>query len=128
MREDCSLEKLFSRMPEGLLLKSIPIYLTRKEIYILLRLPDGRTVASARDKVLLNVLYATGARAQGLCDLTVGDIRFNEKTSVKLVGVGNKGRVVTIPDNCTKLLLKHLKDYRIIQQPKRYVFSSQTQV
>ncbi len=109
-------------------MKSIPIYLTRKEIYILLRLPDGRTVASARDKVLLNVLYATGARAQGLCDLTVGDIRFNEKTSVKLVGVGNKGRVVTIPDNCTKLLLKHLKDYRIIQQPKRYVFSSQTQV
>ena len=44
--------------------KRIPVYLTRKEISILLRLPSGRTVASARDKVLLSALYATGARAQ----------------------------------------------------------------
>lgn len=106
--------------------KHIPVYLTLKEISILLKLPDGKTVISSRDKVLLSVLYATGARAQELCDITVGDIRFNEKTSVKLVGKGNKGRIITIPDKCSKLLFEHLKGQRIIENPKRHAFSSQT--
>jgi len=104
----------------------IPVYLTRNEVSVLLRLPDGNTKASARDRVLLSVLYASGARAQELCDITVGDIRFAEKTSIKLIGKGNKGRVITIPDNCSKLLQKHLDKNKLGDKPGHHVFSSQT--
>lgn len=72
------------------------------------------------------MLYASGARAQELCDITVGNIRFDDKVSIKLVGKGNKGRIVTIPDKCAKLLLFHLKSNGIINKPDKYIFSSQT--
>ncbi|MFC5985047.1 tyrosine-type recombinase/integrase [Marinicrinis lubricantis] len=79
-----------SAIPQKKKPKRTPVYLTRKEVSVLLKLPDGSTKASARDRVLLSVLYASGARAQELCDITVGDIRFDGKTSIKLVGKGNK--------------------------------------
>ncbi|MEQ6390594.1 tyrosine-type recombinase/integrase [Bacillaceae bacterium S4-13-58] len=113
-------------MPKKRKPKRTPVYLTRKEVSVLLKLPDGSTKASARDRVLLSVLYASGARAQELCDITVGDIRFDDKTSVKLVGKGNKGRIVTIPDKCAELLLFHLKSNGITNKFDKYVFSSQT--
>ena len=47
---------------------------TVQEVAILLRMPDERTRTGSRDKVLLSVMYASGARAQEICDLTVGDV------------------------------------------------------
>jgi len=66
--------------------ETIPIYFTREEIAIMLHLPSGRGNVAYRDRTLLSVLYATGARAQELCDICVRDIRFGEKTSIKLIG------------------------------------------
>lgn len=115
-----------SAVPQKKKPERTPVYFTRREVTVLLKLPDGATKASARDRVLLSVLYASGARAQELCDITVGDIRFDGKTSIKLVGKGNKGRIVTIPEKCVELLLFHLKTNGLISKPDKYVFSSQT--
>ncbi|MHB1395147.1 MAG: tyrosine-type recombinase/integrase [Clostridia bacterium] len=104
----------------------LPIYLSTNEVSILLKTPDGHTKASSRDRVLMSVLYASGARAQELCDLTVGDIRFDEKTSIKLIGKGRKGRVVTIPKNCARLLKSYIESVGLTGKPERHVFSSQT--
>src|SRR5690606_11852575 len=98
-----------SAVPQKKKPERTPVYFNRREVTILLKLPDGATKASARDRVLQSVLYASGARAQELCDITVGDLRFDGKTSIKLVGKGNKGRIVTIPEKCVELLLFHLK-------------------
>lgn len=115
-----------SAVPQKKKPERTPIYFTRTEVSVLLKLPDGSTKASARDRVLLSVLYASGARAQELCDITVGDIRVDGKTSIKLVGKGNKGRIVTIPDKCAELLLFHLKSKGLSNKLDKYVFSSQT--
>ena len=48
--------------------KKIFPYFTIGEISVLLRMPDKATDIEQRDKVLLSVLYASGARAQELCD------------------------------------------------------------
>lgn len=115
-----------SSIPAKKKAERIPVYLSKNETSILLRIPDGCTKTSSRDRVLLSVLYASGARAQELCDLTVADVRFNEKTSIKLIGKGNKGRVVTIPENCTKLLKAYIESIGLAGKPERHVFSSQT--
>jgi len=105
-------------------------YFTIEEMELLLSIPNPSTKIGQRDMALMSVLYASGARAQELCDLTVNDVRFGEKTSLRLVGKGNKARVITIPPDCSLLLHDHLKKRRCFigsgDTRLRHVFSSQT--
>lgn len=43
---------------------------SRDEVKILLALPDENHETGLRDKVMLSLMYATGARAQEICDFT----------------------------------------------------------
>ncbi|MDR2559008.1 MAG: site-specific integrase [Oscillospiraceae bacterium] len=106
------------------------VYFTIKEIEIILGLPNNLTKIGNRDMVLLSVLYASGARAQELCDLTVNDIHFGEKTSLRLVGKGNKSRSVIITDECAELLKSYLQNSPMTTSQMKsrasHIFSSQT--
>ena len=106
--------------------KPIPVYFTKEEIGILLHIPNGSRKIETRNRTLLSVLYATGARAQELCDIQVGDIHFGDKTSIKLIGKGNKARRVTIPTQCASLLRDYLSSENKLAVLDSYVFSSQT--
>ncbi len=97
------------------------------EVSILLRLPDDSKEISLRDKVLLSLMYASGARAQEICDLTVGNIQFNMKgAALNIKGKGGKSRRIGIPDNCAKMLQKYISQRRLCLKPDKHVFSSQT--
>lgn len=84
-------------------------HFTQDEISILLKIPDSAKTIGQRDITLLSLLYATGARAQELCDITLGDIIIGSPTKIKLTGKGEKSRVVTIPDTCTAILKEYLR-------------------
>ena len=100
---------------------------TIQEISILLRLPDDRRETGLRDKVLLSLMYASGARAQEMCDLMVGHIEFHANgATLNLKGKGGKSRRIGIPDNCGKILQKYINHRHTETKPARYVFSSQT--
>lgn len=73
-------------------------------------------------------MYASGARAQEVCDLTVGDIRFNgnKTASITITGKGGKTRRIGIPSGCSIELERYLKHRGINDSPERHVFSSQT--
>ncbi len=73
------------------------ITFTLDEVSILLRLPDPEKRLGFRDQVLLNLMYANGARAQEICDLKVRDFVV-EKNLYKLTITrkGNKTRRVMI--------------------------------
>lgn len=103
------------------------VHFTREEMSILLRLPDSYSKTGKRDKVMLSTLYASGARAQELCDLTVGDVRFAKPTTLTLHGKGNKTRTIVIPDQCAALLKAYMEQNKLAgTEPQRHVFSSQT--
>ena len=105
-------------------------YFTKDEISLLLNLPNKLTPIGRRDTVLLSLLYASGARAQELCDLRVNDIWFEKTTKLRLTGKGNKSRMIVIPENCALLLKKYLNsiqvDYNSPQDRMKHIFSSQT--
>ncbi len=105
-------------------------YFTKDEIAILLKLPDTKRSIGQRNAVLLSLLYSSGARAQEICDLTVNDISFGKQTVLRLLGKGNKGRSVTIPENCAYLLKKYLESRNLVvtetESRTKHVFSSQT--
>jgi len=105
-------------------------YFTKEEISILMSMPDTATKIGKRDTILLSVLYASGARAQELCDMTLNDIYFGDETNIRLVGKGRKARMITIPDSCATLLKNYLNSVNLDaaspQDRQRHVFSSQT--
>ena len=100
---------------------------SREEIKILLALPNETYETGLRDKVLLSFMYATGARAQEICDFTVNGLRINEKNaSVTLIGKGSKTRQVGVSLSLAKTIQKYIKHRGIEHHPGRHVFSSQT--
>lgn len=104
-------------------------HFTKEEISILLRLPDTTRSIGQRDLTLLSLLYATGARAQELCDITLGCILIGSPSRIRLTGKGNKSRIVAIPDSCTAILKQYLKSRNFnLASPtthNRHLFSSQ---
>jgi integrase/recombinase XerD len=72
-------------------------------------------------------MYASGARAQEICDLTVGNLQFHQKgATLNIIGKGRKSRRIGIPIACANLLKKYINYRNICGKPERHVFSSQT--
>ena len=97
------------------------------EVAILLELPEKSTTIGLRDCVLLNLMYASGARAQEICDLTVRGIHFqSDVTKLTLTGKGQKTRRINIAQSCAILLKQYIARREISKQLDRHIFSSQT--
>ena len=95
--------------------------------YLLLRLPDPHRKIGKRDLVLLSTLYATGARVQELCNVSVGDLRFGTTTIMILHGKGNKTHTIVIPEQCSKLLKSFIEQNHLNKRGNHcYLFSNQT--
>lgn len=90
-------------------------------------LPDETYETGLRDKVLLSFMYATGARAQEICDFKVGDLHIHDRmASITLTGKGSKTRQVGISVTLAKIVQNYIKHRHIDRYPERHVFSSQT--
>ncbi len=100
---------------------------TREEIKILFKLPDSVKEIGLRDKTLLCFMYASGMRAQEVCDLTVGDIQFySDRAGINVHGKGQKTRRIGIPAAAANVLKKYIVHRGISRSFNRHVFSSQT--
>jgi integrase/recombinase XerD len=76
------------RVPSG-----IPKPLSEAQVTSLLDAVVGNSPLERRDRALLELLYATGARISEVVGLSVGDIDFDESL-VRLFGKGSKERIV----------------------------------
>jgi integrase/recombinase XerD len=71
----------------------IPDVLTIEEVDALLAQPKKEDFIGARDKAILELLYATGMRVSELCKLRICDL---DDTFVKVHGKGKKERVIPV--------------------------------
>ncbi len=71
----------------------IPEVLTTAEVDLLLKAPEDTDYIGARDKALLEVMYASGLRVSELCGLNIHDI---DDHTVRVKGKGGKERLVPI--------------------------------
>lgn len=91
---------------------------TREEIKILLILPDENYETGLRNKVMLSLMYATGARAQEICDLKVGDMRISTSSAIiTLTGKGSKTRQIGISKKLGQSLQKYIFHRHIEKHP-----------
>ena len=78
---------------------------------------------------ILNMAQVHGVRAQELCDLTVGDVRFGKATTLTLHGKGSKTRTIVIPEQGGTLLKSYMEQNNLLGSmvmEGKHVFSSQT--
>ncbi|MEI6050877.1 MAG: site-specific integrase [Bacteroidota bacterium] len=88
-------------------------YLTIEGIKLLLQQPDTTTSRGRRDLTLLSLMYDTGARVQETIDLTPSMLRLNKPPTIKIVGKGNKARLVPMLDAQIEHLKNYLKEKRL---------------
>lgn len=90
-------------------------YLTLDGIKLLLQQPDQSTMKGKRDLALLSLLYDSGARVQEMIDLMPSSINFNKPHTIKLVGKGNKGRIVPLMESQIEILKDYMKCNRLLE-------------
>ena len=90
---------------------TLPSALTRADVTALLALPAVQTVEDARDRTMLELMYASGLRVSelvalelGRLDLTVGCVRVH--------GKGSKERLVPIGEAAREALVSYLERVR----------------
>lgn len=86
-------------------------YLSVEGIKLLLQQPDTTTRKGRRNLALLSLMYDTGARVQEMIDLTPSMLRLDDPASIKVIGKGNKARLVPMLDTQTIHLKNYLKEY-----------------
>jgi len=87
----------------------LPKYLKEEEIALFLDSPDTSTVLGARDKAILELLYATGLRVSELEALNVEQIDLDNKAIV-VKGKGKKERMVLFGSYAMEALEHYLKE------------------
>ncbi len=90
-------------------------YITLEAMKFLLEKPDSHTLQGRRNRVLLSLLYDSGARVQELADLKVGDVRIASPATVKLTGKGNKKRIVPLMKPMVRLLRQYLEENKLME-------------
>ena len=91
--------------------KKLPRYFEYNELEELFLVPNLKTAVGQRDRLLLELLYATGVRVGELVNILVSDIDLNRR-SILILGKGNKERFVTYGEYCEEILKMYLQDGR----------------
>ncbi len=86
----------------------IPEVLTCEEINLLLTQPDAHHPLGARDRAILETLYASGLRVSELCTLQIYDV---DDTVLRVKGKGGKERIVPVGQPAIKAI-DHYLTYR----------------
>lgn len=90
----------------------LPKTLTETEVDELLQAPDITDVIGHRDKAMLELMYATGLRVSELITLKMSQVNFNQGV-IRVVGKGNKERLVPIGEESVKWLEDFISTSRI---------------
>ena len=97
--------------------KKLPVCISIEEVEALLDQPDITKPEGQRDKAMLEILYSSGLRISELLSLKTNQIN-SERGIVKIVGKGNKERIVPVGDYALEYLNKYINEGRR-KNPKR---------
>ena len=104
--------------------KTIPKFLNLSQIDKLFQAPDTSKPTGARDRAMLELLYATGLRVSELCRVAISDLNL-EMGILRTTGKGNKQRVVPVGRSAVEAVRRYLETGRakiLRGKVSRYLF------
>ena len=78
--------------------KKLPVFVDETDMFTILDSIDTKTDLGYRNRVLLELLYATGMRISEVCNLEISQLNFYNNT-IKVNGKGKKDRIVILYDS-----------------------------
>jgi integrase/recombinase XerD len=90
-------------------------YLTVDEIKLLLQQPDTTSRKGLRDLALLCLMYDSAARVQEIIDLTPSMVRLDKPYTIKLIGKGNKARIVPLMEQEVIHLRRYMESNKLLE-------------
>jgi len=123
-------EELIDNDPSALLetpkiSRKLPDTLSIHEIDRLIAAIDASKPEGMRNKAIIEVLYSCGLRVSELTELKISNV-FEETEFIKVIGKGNKERIVPIGATALKFINIYLNEVRVHQAIKRgnedYIF------
>ncbi len=97
--------------------KRLPIYASHDEINLLMSQFDDEIPKDLFDHTILETIYGLGLRVSECCNLKTNQVNLNEKF-VKVLGKGNKERIIPIPAKTNELMKKYYMNLRPTWQKK----------
>lgn len=91
--------------------KPLPKAITMEELKRFLALPDLSSYLGFRDRAIMELFYSSGLRLSELTALNIKDIDFDNRL-VKVLGKGNKTRLVPITQSVKDIIYNYLNDPR----------------
>ena len=91
--------------------RPLPGSLSEAEVEALLLAPDTGEVLGLRDRAMLELLYACGLRVSELINVTTEQVNLTQGV-VRLVGKGNKERLVPMGEEAVDWLQRYIKEAR----------------
>ena len=96
--------------------KSLPKFLTPEEIEQILNNIEISTPSGFRNRVIIELLWATGMRVSELSNLNFGDLNLDEN-EIRVFGKGAKERIVLISDRAKSYLQQYINTARKLIAP-----------
>lgn len=112
-RQDVDIKVDFDQVPKIKISQHLPDFLTVDEMFKLLDSLPAENPLQIRNKVMMEVLYATGLRISELLGLTIHDIIYTEKV-ILVRGKGSKQRYVPLLENVLEQLTAYIANVRPI--------------
>ena len=91
--------------------KKIPNFLQYDELENIINSIPLDNALDVRNRLIIELLYATGLRVSELTSLEVNQINYSGR-EIKVVGKGNKERIVYFGEYCEEILKLYLRNYR----------------
>ncbi|MEB3766789.1 site-specific tyrosine recombinase XerD [Acinetobacter sp. MD2] len=103
--------------------RALPKDISEQQVEALIHAPDTTTVLGLRDRTMLEVLYACGLRVSELLNLRLDLLNLNQGY-VRILGKGNKERLVPLGEIATEWLQRYFQDARpqLFKNHNDYVF------
>jgi len=111
VREGRVLEDPSARIDAPRIARDLPGSLSEREVEVLLHAPDSESELGVRDRAMLEVLYASGLRVSELVGLRMDQVNLR-LGCVRIVGKGDKERLVPLGEHATEWLLRYLQQAR----------------
>ena len=97
--------------------RNLPRFLDENDVVRLIESPDDTELAGARDRAILEMLYATGMRVSELAGLTLSDLHPQEN-EMRVMGKGSKERWVYFGPRARLSIEKYLRLRRGLKTPR----------
>lgn len=110
-RGDASREDPTRRMRTAKRPQRFPKTLSEAQVEALIAAPDGDTPLGIRDRAMLELMYASGLRVSELVSLRTTMVGL-EQGVVRIVGKGDKERMVPMGDAAREAIATYLRDAR----------------